>query len=68
MKKLFIILISALTVMIVLTACGPDTGNGDDSGIDKNDPLKDLKSYIEQSENPAEVKEYERHPVRQRQL
>lgn len=58
MKKLIIILITALTVMSVLTACSPDTGNGDSSDIEKNDPLKDLKSYIEQSENPAEVKEY----------
>lgn len=58
MKKLIIILLSVLTVMSVLTACGPDTGKGNDSKTEKNDPVKDLKSYIEQSENPAEVKEY----------
>jgi len=58
MKKFIIFLIIALAVMSVLTACGPDTGKDNDNGTEMNDSLKDLKSYIEQSENPAEVKEY----------
>lgn len=58
MKKLIIFLITALAVMSVLTACSLGTGKDSDSGIEENNPLKDLKSYIEQSENPAEVKEY----------
>lgn len=58
MKKLIMIFITVLAVMSVLAACSPDTGNGNGNEPVPNDPLKDLKSYIEQSENPAEVKEY----------
>ncbi|HYE69752.1 MAG TPA: hypothetical protein VEA58_14135 [Anaerovoracaceae bacterium] len=58
MKKLIMIFITVLAVMSVLAACSPDTGNGNDNAPEPNNPLKDLKSYIEQAENPTEVKEY----------
>lgn len=54
MKKLIFIVLAAI---LVLTACSPDTGDdGTDTG--NKDLLQDLKSYIQQAENPAEVKDY----------
>lgn len=54
MKKMVFILLAIITV---LTACSPDTVD-DGTNTGKDDLLQDLKSYIQQAENPAEVKDY----------